>query len=438
MPDRASRIIGTYDIFGKSIPGAALVIGSLLLLPTHELLNESNTITIDLGGSIASVTLIIVLILLSGLIIGQGVHSLADIIEKVFAWGLYRVINIVRFIRKFDQTYLGGWLARSYIRLGAVLGTAFITGLGASVILDWTLFWTVGAFAGAFAVTALVYFIVMALLRRGISGDTEEEPEQSPPPELGDSSGEGVKDHYAESDEMSKEDFDEALGVDPETSEAKIPDRTFESDTGIGIEEQIRRWVSRHAWGVYDSFADHRRLFDRYLRWNFDDYFRDRYDDVEQVALNFRSNCDEFKGTADISQLYPTVNGRVRNRGGTRVQDFQNTYSFCRSMWVVFLLLAVTYQAITHSPGRFTTFFEFTPALLHFDISQNQIDILSSVLLLVSIIFLSATGTYKRHYIEYLLVAHYLLMKEESGNKEENIRLSHQLVPGSEEEGPNE
>ena len=432
MQNRASRIIGTYDIFGKSIPGAALVLGSLLLLPIQKLIDANKTITIDLGGSIASVTLAIVLILISGLIIGQGVHSLADIIEKIFACGLYRIIKIVRSVRKFDRSHLDGWIARNYIRLGLAFIVALISSTISLITLNFTLHLLPLMFALSIYAIGWARQTYVGILLPLISLSSREEKESS---KAEGADSENVEEHNAEDDEMNKEDFEEALGVDTESDDLKIPDRTFESDTEIGVEKQIRQWVSRHAWGVYDSFVDHRRLFDRYLRWNFDDYFTDRYDDVEQVALNFRSNCDEFKGTADIGQLYPTVNGRVRNRGGTRVQDFQNTYSFCRSMWVVFLLLGIMYQAISHYPEFFTTFFEFTPSLLSFNISVHQIDILSSILFLISAVFLSATGTYKRHYIEYLLVAHYLLMKEENDNGEENIRLAHQLVSGNNEGG---
>jgi hypothetical protein len=430
MQNRASRIIGTYDIFGKSIPGAALVIGSLLLLPIQNLLDRNETITIDLGGSIASVTLAIVLILISGLIIGQGVHSLADIIEKIFAWALYRTIKIVRSVRKFDRNYVDGWIARNYIRLGLALIIALVVSLIGMVVYNFALYLSALLFALSTYAIGWIYQTYVGVLLPLISFSSREENE---PSNEGSTDSVDVGENNGESDEMDKEEFEEALGVDTESDELKIPDRTFESDTGIGLEEQMRQWVSRHAWGIYDSFVDHRRLFDRYLRWNFDDYFTDRYDDVEQVALNFRSNCDEFKGTADIGQLYATVNGRVRNRGGTRVQDFQNTYSFCRSMWVVFLLLGIMYQTISHYPEFFKTFLEFTPSLLSFNISEHQIDILSSVLVLISAVFLSATGTYKRHYIEYLLVAHYLLMKEENDNDEENIRLAHQLVSGNNE-----
>lgn len=86
MPSRVFSTFGTYDFFGKSIPGMALIAGLFLLVP-EQLRPE-----IDLAESVVVILGVTLLIILLGVLFGEIVHSIAKYIEKV----LYLVGRWVR------------------------------------------------------------------------------------------------------------------------------------------------------------------------------------------------------------------------------------------------------------------------------------------------------------------------------------------------------
>lgn len=92
MQARIFQNFGSYDIFGKSIPGAVLLSGILLLLPFESIPTGGNISVID----IAALLLILILI---GLMIGEGIHTLALNMEKVFLWIAQRLHHLLNYIR---------------------------------------------------------------------------------------------------------------------------------------------------------------------------------------------------------------------------------------------------------------------------------------------------------------------------------------------------
>lgn len=91
MPDGVLGVVGSYDFFGKSIPGAALIAGAISLLPNSVLVVPNNanpqagTAIFELNTLVDVVALAIV-ILIAGVVIGQGVHTLAILIENTAYW----------------------------------------------------------------------------------------------------------------------------------------------------------------------------------------------------------------------------------------------------------------------------------------------------------------------------------------------------------------
>lgn len=92
------QLLGSYDLFGKSVPGGALLAGFWILFPS-PLLTATNTS----GYNLVDIAALLVIFLLIGLMIGQGLHTLADNIEKIFRWFVVRIDEVRRTLQ------LKGW-----------------------------------------------------------------------------------------------------------------------------------------------------------------------------------------------------------------------------------------------------------------------------------------------------------------------------------------
>jgi len=80
MAISVSSYLNKYDIFGKSIPGTILVIGTYFLLPTKISIPLSDTQTqFDLILRIISAFVL-------GLLIGEGIHTLSRVVEQTFSF----------------------------------------------------------------------------------------------------------------------------------------------------------------------------------------------------------------------------------------------------------------------------------------------------------------------------------------------------------------
>lgn len=113
MSNRVANVLGSYDFFGKSIPGVVLSLGVFSLSPGVSLQSVDG----DGRLTIAVLTALALVAVFTGLIVGQAVHTLADNAEKaVYAVGKH-VYN--SYWKRSDGRILGDdaisrWIARRY------------------------------------------------------------------------------------------------------------------------------------------------------------------------------------------------------------------------------------------------------------------------------------------------------------------------------------
>lgn len=95
MPGRIFSVFDSYDAYGKSLPGMTLLIGGAFLLPDGSLDN------IVIGQSFLNFIAVVISVVLIGSLIGEGVHTLAVMIESIFdfilrslAWFRRYIVNI--------------------------------------------------------------------------------------------------------------------------------------------------------------------------------------------------------------------------------------------------------------------------------------------------------------------------------------------------------
>jgi len=179
-------------------------------------------------------------------------------------------------------------------------------------------------------------------------------------------------------------------------------------------------WLERRYWGIHDVFKSHRRLFENELGWNFDLSENKRGLDGTNITYNrFRECCEtefgidiarfdkktsrgiELNGYVELRQLYPMVTATLSSKGSGRANGFQARYSFCRGMWVTFLLLLLAYLLVLFSPFKPETLL-YEPLILQ-TFSVSELGLLMWAMFLLSLAFMDASGDYKKHYVEYLI-----------------------------------
>jgi hypothetical protein len=179
-------------------------------------------------------------------------------------------------------------------------------------------------------------------------------------------------------------------------------------------------WLERRYWGIHDVFKSHRRLFENELGWNFDLSENKRGLDGTDITYNrFRECCEtefgidiarfdkktsrgiELNGYVELRQLYPMVTATLSSKGSGRANGFQARYSFCRGMWVTFLLLLLAYLSVLFSPFKPETLL-YEPLILQ-TFSVSELGLLMWAMFLLSMAFMDASGDYKKHYVEYLI-----------------------------------
>lgn len=306
MSNQLLRLFGSYDLFGKSVPGAALLFGVWLLLPESAFPISFGTP----GNSLVNIAALLLLLLLLGLMIGQGLHTVADNIEKVFRWLLFRTIDLQDLI------------AYRY---------------GVSISLE-----------------------------RFESPDEREEST------------------------FMRSFFDERR------------DETIE-------------WIRRRFWGTFDSFAGHRYLFSKWFEWNYTPSEQRGYDNrweegerdaiMEPFAEAFESVFGEDIRQFDreeIEQVYPLITAYLANKNLRGHRQFQSIYSFCRSLWVVLFALSIAYAIVIYQPLGALEVVDWNPRIQTLP-PDPLIPVLPLLTFLATIVFVDASGTYKYHFIEYLL-----------------------------------
>lgn len=312
MSNKILQTLGSYDLFGKSVPGALLLFGLWSALP-NSILDVDGTGK----GSLASVVALLLLLLLAGLMIGQGLHTFADNTEKLFRWILSRLFEAALILKiQFNINY------------------EFST--------------------------------------------------------------------YISNKEKDRE---------------KTPTAKFKQDWKNGAVV----WFRRRFWGLFDSFAGHRFLFSKWFQWNYHpddreifdsrwemnkmdekmDPFSDRFD--SEFENMFKDKSIRNAERENVEKVYPLVVSYLEDKGVQTHRKFQATYSFCRSMWVVLLILTFVYAIAIYQPIGDLNILTSDPRFAI--LPQAVVRSLPALTLLGSLLFIDAAGTYKSHYVEYLLAA---------------------------------
>lgn len=314
MPSRLIELFGSYDLFGKSVPGAVFALGLTLILPKSIIPLPEKT-------SVLGIIALAVVLLFIGLMIGQGVHTLADNMEKAFLWFATRIRNIAS--------------------------------------------------------------IIQVLVGRNISIET--------------------------------------LELD-EDDESRVLNRFLSNGWNKSLE-----WVRRRYWGTYDSIVGHRYLLGKSIQWNFDPEYPDKRWELESRDELYQIFVDAYQDTygedirtktpIEIRTQYPLITSQLSKQGVTQYRTFQSIYSFCRSMWVVFFLLIILFSSLILGSIDFMIF-EWIPSFggIHIAVSPLPYEPIGSLILpsalkpyviwalvLGAITFFDAAGTYKRHFVEYLI-----------------------------------
>lgn len=209
-----------------------------------------------------------------------------------------------------------------------------------------------------------------------------------------------------EQDEENRDTSNEFLGV-PE----------------IGIEwyNGIIEWIRNRFWGLFDSFSNHRFLFAKWIQWNYappgqvadeETRFDNRWE-LHQRDHFMDPFCDAFEATfgkniremnvEKIESYYPHITAHLDGNGPSTHRQFQAIYSFCRSMWVVLLVLSLFYALAIYQPFGDLGIIASDPRILL--LPPGVKPIVPVATFAGSMIFLDAAGTYKRHFIEYLMAA---------------------------------
>ena len=320
MQNSLVGLLSSYDIFGKSIPGAVFFLSVISLLPAPTTETAQNGF--DFLGVISPRSLVTVLAfaLLLGLIFGEAIHTLAVNSERFVAW----------------------------------LGTLALA-------------------AGKFVRNTFPELHELTIARPDYANISE--------------------------------------------TESQLYDRL----------EQIRRWVERRYYGIVNAFIGHRRLFALKCVSNYNDKpgLR-RAGEPKQIFKRFEDKFNKRfdrdlpkEGIPELMETYPLVTSVVSKTGGQQFRRFQSVYSFCRSMWVTLLLAFIAHSlimidAVPHPSG--------TTVIMQI-LRDYSIDIvwLPVGLGIGVILFVDAAGTYKRHFVEYLVAefALYTPTEDDAGGSEQ-------------------
>lgn len=306
MVNQFLQLFGSYDLFGKAVPGAALLLGVWSLLPT-SVLHMSPSFT---GFDPINFLALLITLLLLGLMIGQGIHTFADSTEKAFRWALLRLVE-----------------ARQLLEISDVI-----------VELD------------------------------RLKPRKKEE---------------------------------EVIGIS-----------SFWYDWHIGSVE----WLRNRFWGLFDSFSSHRYLFAKWFQWNYEEErnrsFDNRWQSGEKDVL-MEPFCRSFKETfeGDIrlykieqsEMVYPLITTYLSGNNSEQYRQFQAIYSFCRSMWVVLLGLTIIYSFVIYQPLGELGVLSSQPRIQQL---PDTVETLTPMITFgMAMVFLNAAGTYKRHFVEYVIAS---------------------------------
>ncbi|CCC40447.1 hypothetical protein [Haloquadratum walsbyi] len=467
----ASRYLGVfnrYDLFGKSIPGATLTAGIILISPNDNLPTQygNNPTLIELVALIAAALAI-------GLLIGEAIHMFARVTER-FLLNVGR--RLIKFGRKLKDSVL------------SLTGSLKILELKLKPNYDFNtddLDKKVGDNERPGSMDHPDAEEVAKLIQSdSVSSDSDSEKGDKPiridsvssdldiekgdklvPDDSVSSDSDSEKGDKLVPDDSVSSDSDSEKGnkLVPDDSVSSDPDEdktANQEEVGLinvlehpsnilrlqpGIYKsipeimvQILQWVSYvivnvitiplrkilnttvwfSGWVVdklYPVFQRHRVLFQVWISSNYDYTYPEHLDRWEPsdpvLARKLDEQCSEIhdiklkqRESPPDESFYTFVAANVGQNSETLSQRFQNLYSFCRSMWVVFSIILIIYTLSIY--------------LAIIDTDSSRYILISSILFVLILLFLTSTGTYKKLYIKYLISEMSVLEKYETSTTE--------------------
>lgn len=358
MQSRAINILNSYDLVAKSIPGVVLLLGVGTLLPP-----STPILGVEVGDTLAEYALTLITALLLGLFLGEGVHTLAILLEKLAYWLGYNTMSVYR---QAELLIAGGLECvaagrdRHYDDLVSEISNKLKI-VGFLLYIVGLLLSSYYLYINGASVVGIVIYLVVVLV----------------------------------------------TGATVFRNRAKI-----------------RGWIDRRYWGLHNIAKSHRRLFVSSIIWNYNpevpspwevEEKGEVYDCFTQCIKNEfgvdltrppgeESPKEEYpdeEATNRILRLYPLVTSDLSVSEASLSSRFQAIYSFCRSMWVVFLIITALYVLLI-VPYYINNSLLWSASSLKGS-STSDYPIFIAVPFFSSIIFMIGSGFYKRHYIDYLM-----------------------------------
>lgn len=313
---RSTYFLNTYDLFGKSIPGGVLIGGIYYLTPNKIALNNSANTQFDLILQILTAGLI-------GLLIGEAIHSLANIVERV----LRRIGRSIKKIANNTESYISSGIKYSDQKV-------FQLKQKKSDLQE--------------DIVRYVYYLLYLLL---------------------------------------------------------ISLKTISIPSNILI------------YKLYPALQPHRVLFNIWIKNNYGGDVVTSWNLTDDKLLKdqFAEACEDIyeidivkEEPDNIVELYTMMTATVNQSNTGLSQRFQDLYSFCRSMWVVLLIILLWLSLLVY-----TGTFSYNPWWMSGNTQiigqnpeggfQSSVTILLFGLAAVTLLFLYASSKYKQFYIKYLI-----------------------------------
>ncbi|QCP91847.1 hypothetical protein [Haloarcula marismortui] len=306
-------LFSSYDILGKSLPGAVFFFGIISVLPVQSELFAQLTNWSELPAG--NFVVILLLAIGMGLVFGEAIHTLANNSEQFVAWLGRRAISAAGFVR----------------------------------------------------------------------------------------------DNLPELHRFLNSEYTDYAAATP--SEARV----------YRVIANTKQWYKKRYFGLNASVKSHRRLFAETCETNYGTKWGPRKDEepkkiFEEFADSFEKKFDTDlpkTNKSELMEIYPLITGEVTRSGGAEFRRFQSIYSFCRSMWVTLMIFSIIHFVIyIANRGYIISQFDYiSVAATVFPL--NQTSLIPGMLAISCILFLDAAGTYKEHYVEYLVAEFSLYAGEE-------------------------
>lgn len=363
MPSRIFRIFGSYDFHGKAFPGIAFIIGVLSFLPVEWFVGWDNS---TIPSHLVVFTIVLIVVILAGTLIGEAVYALAIYIEKMIAWIANRMKNILKIINNKEVFQSSEEDGEKRYELEDIEqdGQSTLPDNEEQIVRNrlerWIKNWKYGLLEW---INKRLNGTRLALIRHRIL-------------------------------------FTSKI-IRPLSHPHEGPKKTSISDLD-GVQQYLVRTVE-------DEFAViHREEFEENL-YKIDKIGNDFLNDITNVGEDEYED-DQLLRRRDVKSVYPVVTSLLTLNDITRPDEFQVRYSLCRSMWVVLLLLIISYISLllpTLPRLSWATITVPNPLILiHGEelIWQKVIPLLT----IFMVFFVASAGRYKKYYVEYLMIGYYI------------------------------